>query len=135
MTIFTDVFVRQIKPDPSKRLQFADSHSDGRGLVLRVSPKGEKIFGYRYGSPTKYCALGRYPDMTLAKAREARGEAADKVARGEDRRPPRRQKRMLARLCETPSPTLSGCTSTATVVLKTVCARARLSVFVLVREK
>jgi hypothetical protein len=84
MTIFTDVFVRQIKPDPSKRLQFADSHSDGRGLVLRVSPKGEKIFGYRYGSPTKYCALGRYPDMTLAKAREARGEAADKVARGED---------------------------------------------------
>jgi integrase len=50
---------------------------DGRGLFLLVQPSGSKYWrlAYRHGGKQKTAALGVFPDVTLAKARERRDEA------------------------------------------------------------
>ncbi len=49
---------------------------DGDGLFLWVSPKGGKLWRFKYVSPVsgkeKTYSIGRYPDVTLAKARAKR---------------------------------------------------------------
>ena len=72
MGALTDTKVRNLKPD-TKAYQIAD----GEGLVLEVRPGGQKSWLYRYrlhGRAEKL-SLGSYPDITLAKAREAHGDA------------------------------------------------------------
>ena len=46
--------------------------ADGRGLHLLVKPNGGKYWRmkYRYGGKEKQLALGVYPEISLAKARE-----------------------------------------------------------------
>jgi integrase len=48
--------------------------SDGGGLQLWVMPNGSKLWrlAYRYGGKQKLLALGRYPTLSLADARELR---------------------------------------------------------------
>lgn len=55
---------------------------DGKGLFLLINPKGGKYwrFKYRFGGKEKTLALGVYPDLSLAKAREKRQEARERVA-------------------------------------------------------
>lgn len=57
---------------------------DGQGLALRVKPNGTKLWIFNYQRPiTKKRAnisFGRYPDVTLAQAREKRGEARSLLA-------------------------------------------------------
>lgn len=73
MAVFalTDAFVRSIKPGPT-RAEYWDAKVSG--LCLRVTPAGVSTWTLRYrpqGSTSfKRLNLGRYPEVSLAKARE-----------------------------------------------------------------
>ena len=60
--------------------------SDGHGLHLLVQPNGSKLwrFAYRFDGRQKLLALGRYPVITLAMARELHLEARRLLAQGID---------------------------------------------------
>jgi Arm DNA-binding domain len=55
--------------------------SDGGGLHLLIGPKGSKLWRlkYRYLGKEKLLSFGRYPDLSLAKARKARESAREIV--------------------------------------------------------
>jgi len=59
---------------------------DGGGLYLEVTPEGSKRWRlkYRFGGKEKLLSMGVYPETTLAKARERRQEAREKLADGID---------------------------------------------------
>lgn len=83
----TDVKVRTTKSQEK-----AFKLSDEKGLYLYVTPNGSRYWRmkYRFGGKEKLLALGIYPDVSLAKAREKRDEArkllADNVDPGEHRK-------------------------------------------------
>ncbi len=60
--------------------------TDYGGLHLLVRPGGSKLWrlAYRFGGKQKLLALGAYPTVTLAEARERRDEARKLVAKGTD---------------------------------------------------
>lgn len=55
--------------------------TDERGLYLEVHPNGSKLwrYKYRYMGKQKRLALGRYPDVGLAEARQRRDDARNKL--------------------------------------------------------
>ena len=72
MGALTDTKLRNLKPR-QKPYQVAD----GEGLVLEIRPSGQKAWLYRYrlyGRQEKL-SIGSYPDVSLADAREAHGDA------------------------------------------------------------
>ncbi len=77
----TDLSIRNAKPGP--RLQ---KLSDGRGLQLHITPAGSKLWrwAYRFDGKQKLMALGIYPDVSLAQARQAATEARALLATGTD---------------------------------------------------
>lgn len=83
----TDVKVRTTKSQEK-----AFKLSDEKGLYLYVTPNGSRYWRmkYRFGGKEKLLALGIYPDVSLAKAREKRDEArkllADNIDPGEHRK-------------------------------------------------
>jgi hypothetical protein len=58
--------------------------TDERGLYLLIAPAGGKLwrFDYRHAGKRKTLALGAYPDVSLAMARERRKEARRLLAEG-----------------------------------------------------
>ena len=63
--------------------------SDGGGLMIRVTKNGAIGWLYKYrigGRETNACTvtLGRYPDLTLSKAREMRDQCREWLAGGKD---------------------------------------------------
>lgn len=60
--------------------------SDGGGMYLLVNPNGSRYWRlkYRYAGKEKLLALGVYPDVTLADARNKRNEAKRVLAAGAD---------------------------------------------------
>lgn len=60
--------------------------SDGKGLYLLVNPVGSKLWRwkYRYLGKEKVMALGAYPDVSLAQARDGMNEARKLLAGGTD---------------------------------------------------
>lgn len=60
--------------------------TDGNGLYLLVQPTGGKLwrYDYRFDGKRKTLALGAYPDVTLAVAREKHGAARKLLADGVD---------------------------------------------------
>lgn len=60
--------------------------SDGGGLYLLVNPNGSRYWRlkYRIAGKEKLLALGVYPDITLAEARQKRAEAKKVLAAGGD---------------------------------------------------
>jgi len=70
----------QEKTDKSYKL------SDGGGMYLEVMPTGAKYwrFKYRYDGKEKRLALGVYPEVSLAQARERRDDARKLLANGCD---------------------------------------------------
>lgn len=68
----TDVLCRQTKPGPVRK-----KLSDGGGLQLWVQPNGTRFWhlAYRYAGKQKMVALGPYPAVSLAEAREQRNDA------------------------------------------------------------
>jgi len=77
----TFIEVDKAKPDTKTKYLF-----DGDGLYLEVTPKGNKLwrFKYRISGKPKLISFGCYPDISLAEARQCRQEARNKVANGID---------------------------------------------------
>lgn len=77
----SDAKARNAKPR-SKPYKIAD----GEGLFLLVTPSGSKYWRMRYffGGKEKLLALGVYPDLSLAGAREKRARARKTLAAGRD---------------------------------------------------
>jgi hypothetical protein len=58
--------------------------SDGDGLYLWLTPSGGKLWrwGYRFQNKEKLMSFGKYPDVSLAQARERHKEARRLLASG-----------------------------------------------------
>lgn len=79
--MLTAVLIKQAKPGATPRKLF-----DGGGLFLLVTPAGGRLWRlkYRIDGAEKLLALGAYPDVGLAEAREAREAARKLLAQGID---------------------------------------------------
>jgi len=77
----TDTAIRKAKPGPSPA-----KLSDGKGMYLLVTESGSKLWRWKYRADgkEKVMALGSYPDVSLAQAREAMGAARKLLATGSD---------------------------------------------------
>lgn len=77
----TDTAIRAAKP-AEKPYKLAD----GGGLHLLINPGGSRLWRlkYRFGGKEKLLALGAYPTVSLARAREKREEAKALLAEGVD---------------------------------------------------
>lgn len=79
ITPLSDTQVKQAKPREKEY-----TLADGNGLQLRVRPNGSKLWVLKYSQPfTKKrtnLGLGKYPDVTLSKARKKRAEARSLLA-------------------------------------------------------
>ena len=80
-TSLSDAKVHNAKPK-NKPYKIAD----GDGLFLLITPAGSKYWRLKYffGGKEKLLALGVYPGITLADARERRAEAKKLLAKGAD---------------------------------------------------
>jgi integrase len=76
-----DVAVRKAKPEAKPR-----KLSDGGGLYVLIHPNGGKYWqlAYRFAGKQKTYAIGVYPDVSLAEAREGREAARKLIAKGID---------------------------------------------------
>jgi hypothetical protein len=86
-----------------KKLKAADKPlkvSDERGLYLLVKPQGAKLWRwkYRHLGKEKLMALGGYPDVSLAQARDKRDEARKLLAAGTDPMGQRRDVKVAQRI-------------------------------------
>jgi len=76
-----DTKCRAAKPDSKQYKIF-----DGAGLFLLIKPNGNKHWRlkYRINNKEKLLAIGAYPLISLAEARQARDEAKKLISQGED---------------------------------------------------
>ncbi len=91
----TDTAVRSAKSrDRAYKL------SDERGLHLHVTAQGSKLWrwAYRFDGKQKLMALGQYPDVSLAQAREGREAARKLLASGTDPMAQRKADKVARRL-------------------------------------
>jgi integrase len=78
----TDTFVKQVK---HKGAEIGERYADGGGMYLRVKAAGKYWrMDYRIDGRAKTLALGVYPEVTLAKARQRRDKARAQLADGLD---------------------------------------------------
>jgi len=79
--VLKDINVRNAKPTKRAYRLF-----DGGGLYLEVTPSGGKYwrYKYRFAEKEKRLALGVYPDVSLAEARERHAQARKSLAAGND---------------------------------------------------
>ena len=77
----SDAQIRGLRPRPTPQ-----KVSDGGGLHILVSPTGSKLWrlSYRFGAKQKTIALGPYPVVPLAEARQKRDEAKRLLRNGTD---------------------------------------------------
>ena len=78
----TDTFVKNVK---HSGVSAGDKHAGGGGMYLLVKA-GSKYWrmDYRFSEKRKTLALGTYPEVTLAKARQRRDKAREQLADGID---------------------------------------------------
>jgi Arm DNA-binding domain len=76
-----DVAIRKAKPEAKPR-----KLSDGGGLYVLICPNGGKYWqlAYRFAGKQKTLALGVYPEITLADARDRREQSRKLIANGTD---------------------------------------------------
>jgi len=87
----TDTFVRQVK---HKSTTASNKYADGQGMYLLVSAAGKYWrFDYRFNEKRKTAALGTYPEVSLAKARQRRQELRELLADGIDPSADKRERR------------------------------------------
>lgn len=74
--------------------------ADGEGMYLEISPNGSKYWRlkYRFHNKEKLLALGVYPAVTLADAREKRRDAKILLANGKDPSEVRQEEKRVAKL-------------------------------------
>lgn len=92
-TRLTDLAIRSAKPS-SKAYRLADT----AGLCLIIHPNGSKLWRYRYRLGVKQAefAIGVYPEISLARARELLSDARRLVSQGIHPRHERQKQRMVA---------------------------------------
>ena len=75
----TDKKIENTKPGANPRHLF-----DGGGLFLLVMPSGGKLWRFKYRLDGRLCmlSLGKYPEVSLAAARQRREDARKQVANG-----------------------------------------------------
>src|SRR5579864_1403755 len=80
-TCLSDAKARNAKPKPKPY-----KITDGEGLFLLIKPSGGKYWRLKYffGGKEKLLALGVYPEVNLADARERRAQARKTIAAGRD---------------------------------------------------
>jgi integrase len=90
----TDTAIRNAKPRPTPY-----KLSDGGGLHLLVAANGSKLWrlAYRFSGKQKTLALGTYPTVSLAKAREGRDGAKRLLSDGVDPGAQKRREKLAAR--------------------------------------
>lgn len=83
-TVLTDLRVKNIKPPARGREEHFDAALPG--FAMRVTSSGAKswVCFYRVGGRLRRYTLGRYPALSLAKAREDAQEAMRRAGKGED---------------------------------------------------
>ena len=81
MPLRNELFFRSAKPK-SKPFKI----SDGGGLYMHVGPHGSKLWrlAYRFDGKQKLLSFGKYPLVSLSRARELRDEAKKLLAEGID---------------------------------------------------
>lgn len=81
----TDLFIRNYDT-PNKRVEIYDTSRGSEGLVLRVTSTGHKSFAYRYrfGKKVKRYTIGKFPAVSLTKARKQVKELSYQVSSGID---------------------------------------------------
>lgn len=91
----TDRTIRNAKPE-DKPVKL----SDGLGLFLLINVNDTRYWRlkYRFAGKEKLLALGAYPDVTLAEARERRDEARKRLAEGLDPGEARKAERRARKL-------------------------------------
>lgn len=91
-TTLTDRGIRGLKP---RAKQFEVSDPKTAGLTLRVLPSGAKRWSFRFRNGSRWgrIALGPYPQVGLADARDLAGEHTRAVRRGGNPSAERRQQR------------------------------------------
>jgi hypothetical protein len=78
----TDTFVENVKHSGAPA---GDKHTDGQGMHLLVKAAGKYWrLNYRFLGKQKTLALGVYPEVSLAQARQRRGQARKLLAEGLD---------------------------------------------------
>ncbi|PPC84325.1 MAG: integrase [Hyphomicrobium sp.] len=87
---FSDLFLRKVKAPASGRVEFYDGRTPGFGV--RVSARGTKTFFLlgRHRSGFRRITLGRYPTLSLEKARRRANDALNALSDGID---PQQEKR------------------------------------------
>lgn len=81
----TDLQIKKLSLEGgSKQKTYFDDSLKGFGL--RVSVGGSKSFVVMYGKQRRLRTIGRYPEMTLAKAREKAKEVIGEVSGGQVRK-------------------------------------------------
>ena len=92
--MLTDTTARKAKP-AEKPYKLADSG----GLYLAVMPEGGKLWRwkYRFGGREKLMAIGKYPQVSLAQAREIHAEKRRMLAAGVDPMVRRKQEKTSER--------------------------------------
>lgn len=90
----TDIQIRRVKPDAKPLKLF-----DGGGLHLVVTPSGGKLWRlkYRVAGKEKLLALGAYPAVSLAAAREGAQAARATIAAGGDPALDKRRAKAIAK--------------------------------------
>lgn len=94
VSMLTDVQLRRLAPkDKAYKL------ADAGGLFILVQPNGSRLWRmkYRFGGKEKLLAFGSYPEVTLAKARDARDQARGELRAGRDPSLTRKQRQAEAR--------------------------------------
>jgi integrase len=91
----TDIAIKSSKPRES-----AYKLTDGRGLQLHITPQGSKLWrwAYRHEGKQKLMALGVYPDVSLAQARDKADLARKLLATGTDPMAARKSEKIARRL-------------------------------------
>lgn len=91
----TDTAIRKAQPH-ERQYKLAD----GGGLFLLVTPAGGKSWRWKYylDGKEKLMTLGRYPDVSLAKARELRDQARREKSTGTDPMAQRKLDKRLRRI-------------------------------------
>ena len=78
----TDTFIKNLK---SAGASAGVKHTDSQGLYLLVKSSGKYWrINYRFAGKQKTLALGVYPTVSLAKARQRRDKARELLADGVD---------------------------------------------------
>jgi len=91
----TDTFVKTVKF--TGKAAAGDKHSDAGGLHLLVKEAGKYWrLNYRYLGKQKTLALGVYPSVSLAQARQRREDAKKLLAQGTDPGEAKKTERLLA---------------------------------------